>query len=300
MKFSLVFENSGDSLPFESVNCEVLSFYIEQLNQRGLNKFSAKNQNLGKTILSKIEQFKTCIIEVNKWLYDLTDMKIGVYDVEKYLDQDILNQIHADWVNSQSLIYDIQKKRKQFNFLGIAEQIHDKFPDAIQTPPLSTVIDRIGKAEIYRSLNEPHIHKLESSFDSIRYQVSDAWTMIANNPFPKNILTNNIANLSISFNHLGRTLYNKYTNFDMNLKYDDENSYDQLLGFITLSLALPQTIPLSAEYINWCKLHNKVPSGTQLNIGNIPNLYENLTKYRKIIFHNLLSNNTFSIQQIKG
>jgi hypothetical protein len=297
MKFSLVFENSGDSLPFESVNCEVLSFYVNQLNQQGLNKFSAKNQNLGKTILSKIEQFRTCIIEVNEWLYDLADMNIGVYDAEEYLDQDILNQIHADWVNSQSLIYNIQEKRKQFNFSGIAEQVHDRFPDDIQTPPLSTVIDRIGKSEIYRSLNEPHIHKLESSFDSIRYQVSNTWTIIADNLFSKNILTNNIANLSITFNHLGRTLYNKYTNFDINLKYDDENSYDQLLGFVTLSLVPPQTIPLSIEYVDWCKLHNKVPSGNYLNIGNIPNLYENLTKYRKIIFHNLLSNNTFSIQQ---
>jgi hypothetical protein len=300
MKFSLVFENSGDSLPFESVNSEVLIFYVNQLNQQGLNKFSVVNQNLGKTILGKIEQFRACIVEVNTWLYDLADMKIGVYEIEDYLNQDILNEIHADWVKSQSLIYNIQEKRKQFNFSGIAEQIYDKFPDDIQTLPLSTVIDRIGKIEIYRSLNDPHIHSLENSFNAIDYQVSDIWTIVADNPFPKNILTNDIANLSITFNNLGRTLHNKYTNFDMNLKYSDENSYDQLLGFVTLSLVPSQTIPLSMEYINWCKLHNKVPSGTQLNIGNIPNLYENLTKYRKIIFHNLLSNNTFSIQQIKG
>ena len=115
MKFSLVFDKSGDSLPFESVNCEVLNFYIEQLNQQGLNKFSAKNQNLGKIILDKIEQFRACIVEVNEWLYDLANIKIGVHEIEDYLNQDILNQIHADWVKSQSLIYNIQEKRKKFN-----------------------------------------------------------------------------------------------------------------------------------------------------------------------------------------
>ena len=124
------------------------------------------------------------------------------------------------------------------------------------------MLDRIGKAKIYRSLIVPHIHALETSFNIINYQdlnqISDIWTIIADNPFPKNILTNNTANLSLTFNHPGRTLYNKYTNFDVNLKYNDENSYNQLLGFVTLSLAPPQTIPLSVEYINWCNSQEKL------------------------------------------
>jgi hypothetical protein len=104
-------------------------------------------------------------------------------------------------------------------------------------------------------------------------------------------------NLKLSFNHLGRTLYDKFINFDVNLEHNDENSFNELLGFVTISLTPTQTIPLSLEYVNWCKQHNRTPIGNYLNIGNIPNISENLTKYRIIIFRNLLKNNKFSINK---
>ena len=195
------------------------------------------------------------------------------------------------------MIYDIQKRRRETNFSDLSEKIHDMFPDDIQTPPLGVVISKLGFGELYSSLNEPHIHRLELMFKKIEFAVSDAWTKIADNPFDKTLLTNNHANLSISFNHLGRTLYNKFVFFDNDLEFDDENSFNELLGYVTLSLQPSQTIPLSAEYVDWCKKHNKQPSGDNLNIGNIPDLYDNLTKYRIIVFRNLLSNNKFSIQR---
>jgi hypothetical protein len=300
MNYILVFDNTGDEIPFESVNQEVLEFYIEQLNKQNLNKFSPKNQLLGKIILSQVNTLKLTVEKVNQWLYDLADIKFDLHDSESYLDQNILNKLHADWAIAQTLPYDIQKKRKQFNFSGIAEQIHDMFPDDIQTPPLGVVLEKIDYSKIYYSLNSLHIHRLEETFNDIGFQVSNIWTNVADNPFSKTILTNDIANLRISFNHLGRTLYNKFENFDMNLEYNDENSYNELLGFVSLNLQPAQTIPMSKEYTNWCKRHNREPVGEFLNIGNIPNLYENLTKYRKIIFKNLLDNNTFSIHKTQG
>jgi hypothetical protein len=300
MSYVLVFENTGDEIPFDPVNQEVLDYYIEQLNQQNLNKFSSENSHLGQIILSRINSLRTCIQLVNEWLYTLADTKFKVLDIEAYLDQNILNEIHADWVKSQSMVYNIQEKRKQFNFSGVVEQIHDMFPDDIQTPSLGVVLKKLGKAEIYNSLNTPHIHGIEASFNAIRYRVSNTWTIVADNPFLKSILTNDQANLSLSFNHLGRTLYNKFINFDNDLSYNDENSYDELLGFVTLNLQPSQTIPLSKEYVNWCKRNGREPIGDFLNIGNIPNLYENLTKYRKIVFNNLLSNNKFSIHKTQG
>lgn len=299
MNYILVFDNTGDVIPFESVNQEVLEFYIEQLNHQGLNKFSTQTHLLGKVILSRINALKLTVEKINEWVYDLADIKFDSYDHQGYLDQNVLNKIHADWVRTQSMHYDIQKKRKQFEFSGVAEQIHDMFPDDIPTPPLSVVIEKIGEWKSYSSLNL-HVHEVERSFNNIGFQVSNTWTSIANNPFSKNILTNDIANLRISFKHLGRTLYNKFENFDMNLDCDDENSYDQLLGFVTLNLQPAQTIPMSREYARWCKVHNREPIGEFLNIGNIPNLYENLTKYRTIIFKNLLDNNKFSIHKTQG
>jgi hypothetical protein len=294
MKFSLVFNNSGDVIPFDPVNQEVLDFYIDQLTHQNLNNFSPVNQNLGKSILQQVNAIKLSIQQVNEWLFDLTDTQFEVYDSEGYLDQRVLNHIHSQWVQIQSMPYDIQKKRKQYNFTGIAEQIHDMFPDDIQMPAVGVVIDRIGKKNIFDSLNASHVHKIETLF-KIKYQVSNSWTKIADNHFPKKILNNNISNLSISFNHLGRTLYNKFVNFDHALEHDDENSYNELLGYVTLNLQPSETIGYSNEYLTWCKSHNKEPIGDFLNIGNVPDLYENLTKYRIIIFKNLLAGNSFSI-----
>jgi len=297
MSYGLVFDNTGDVIPFDPVNQDLLDFYIDQLNQQTLNKFSSTNPYLGQTIHNQLESFKSCIQQINEWIYDLADIKFEVHDVENYLDQSVLNQVHAEWAKSHSIVYDIQKKRKQFNFSGLAESIHDMFPDDIQTPLLGVVLAKIGKLNSYNQLNVPHVHNLEESFKKIRYQTGTGWTVIADNIFPRTWATNDIANLSLSFNHLGRTLYNKFVYFDQRLEYDDENSYDELLGFVTLSLQPSQTINYSAEYLSWCNTHNKEPIGDFLNIGNIPNLYENLTKYRKIVFKNLLANNRFAIHK---
>jgi hypothetical protein len=294
MSYLLVYNNSGDVIPFDPVNQEVLDFYIDQLTHQNLNNFSPVNRYLGKLILHHVDAIKLSIQQVNEWLFDLADTSFEVYDSEGYLDQRVLNHIHSQWVQIQSMTYDIQKKRKQFNYTGIAEQIHDMFPDDIQHPPMIVVIDKIGKKKTFDSLNVPHVHTIEKMFD-IKYQVSNTWTKIADNHFPKKILNNNLANLSISFNHLGRTLYNKFVNFDHALECNDENSFNELLGYVTLNLQPSETIAYSDEYLAWCKSHNKEPIGDFLNIGNIPNLYENLTKYRIIIFRNLLAGNSFSI-----
>ena len=299
MKFSLVFENSGDCIPFDPVNQELLEFYIEKLNQQSLNRFFSENPYYGQKILDSINKLDSNILEVNNWLNKFTDIQFDSYTTEEYLCQHVLNKIHADWVASHLLSYDIQEKRKQYNFSGLVENIHEKFPDDIPAPLLISVLSSLELKDIYNSLNH-NVHTLESLFNAVQYTVSDSFTVVSNNHFPKSFITNDLANLRLSFNHLGRSLYHKFVGFDLDLQYDDENSYDELLGYLTLRLLPSETVPLSSEYINWCKYHNKTPSGMFLNIGNIPNLYENLTKYRIIIFRNLLNNYGFSIHKTKG
>jgi hypothetical protein len=107
-------------------------------------------------------------------------------------------------------------------------------------------------------------------------------------------------NFRISFNHLGRSLYEKYQNFDTDLACDDENTFDQLLGFVDLSLIRPRSHSFSEEYILWCKQHNKVPSGGFLNIGNLVDFENRLTDYRVVIYRNIKSSNSFRINLNKG
>jgi hypothetical protein len=299
MKFSLVFENSGDFISFNPVNQELLEFYIDRLNQQSLNRFFSEDSCYGQKILDSINKLDSNILEINNWLNKFTDIKFDSHTTEEYLCQHVLNKIHADWATSHSLSYDILEKRKQYNFSGLVENIHEKFPDDIPTPSLSTVLSKLELNDIYDSINFS-VHKLERLFNGIQYTVSDSWTIVSNNHFPKSFITNDLANLQLSFNHLGRTLYDKFVSFDLDLKCNDENSYNELLGYVTLNLLPSQTVPLSLEYVDWCKYHNKTPCGMFLNIGNIPNLYENLTKYRIIIFRNLLNNHGFSIHKTKG
>jgi len=288
MTFKLVFENSGDELVFDPVNVEVVEYYIEHLNKDNFNSFVAQN-HFAKKIKDKIEDLHNSIVNANEFLEPLTGSNLETYNELEYLNQNNLNKIHANWVNSHSLEYNIRKYRtsKILKVRELADRLHHMYPDEINTIDLGAALDKLGFHDQYSKINL-NLHDLEQSFN-IRFS-TQGWYSIAN-PFSKTILNNNLCNLRISFHHLGRTLYNKYINFDTNLDYSDENSYDQLLGFISIHLYKPQTIELSKEYKEWCKNRNVVPTGDFLNIGNLQNIDSRLTEYRQLIYKNLLNGN---------
>jgi hypothetical protein len=297
MKFQITFENSGDSVDFVSVNDEVLEYYVYQLNQQNKNSFSIRNKAWANSITQRINQLHLTLSDVNSWIQELTDWQYDVFDFDDYLDQHNLNKLHADWVNSQGQLYDIDAKRKQSNFSGTAELIHDMFPDSERMVVLGNLLSKLNRNQQYGQINL-ETHALEESFSRLRFEMSDGSQQQFPNVVDKSILTNNIANISLSFNHLGRTLYNKFICFDLDLEHDDENSYNELLGFVNVNLVPSQTIPLSKEYQAWCQSHGRVPIGDNLNLGNIPDLQDRLTHYRRLIFKNLKNNNNFFIHII--
>jgi hypothetical protein len=294
MKFQIAFENSGDTIDFVSVNAEVLDYYVDQLNRCNQNSFSIRTKTYPDIVSQRIKQLHQTLNGVNTWIEELTGWCYNVFELEQYLDQHNLNKLHADWVRSQGQIYDIDAKRKQSNFSGTAELIHDMFPDSERMVVLGNLLSKLNRTQQYDDINH-NIHALEQSFDQIRFVVADGSWQQFPNVVDKSILTNNIANFSLTFYHLGRTLYNKFIHFDLDLDHDDENSYNELLGFVTVSLVPSQTIPLSKEYQAWCQSHGRVPIGDNLNLGNIPDLPNRLTHYRQLIYKNLKSNNNFSI-----
>jgi hypothetical protein len=300
MNFSLVFDSSGDVIPLQTISdktADVLCYYVACLNEQNLNKFTLLTA--GNKIDQAIKKLHSTIGICNEFIYELLDQHIPTYSIENYLDQQVLNKLHADWVNSQTIQYNIIEKRKKYSNSVQAELIHTMFPDEIPTPPLGDVLEKLGVKNTYSQLNSD-IHGVELSCSQVKFCVAEQAWVEFKNPFGSEILTNDIGNFSLSFNHLGRTLYNKFLYFDHNLEFNDENSFNQLLGFVEIKLQPVQHIPLSKEYVDWCQKHNKVPSGDYLNIGNIPDLADRLTDYRKIIYQNTLQSNTFSIQLNKG
>jgi hypothetical protein len=277
-----------------STNPGLVEYYVDQLNQRKTNSFCVQNNTWADSVTQDINHLHSVLEQVNNWIEELTNWRYDVFELEGYLNQKNLNKLHATWVRSQNQMYDIDAKRQQNNFTGIVEHIHDLFPDNERFVMLGNLLTKLNRSQQYDQINHA-VHKLESKFNQINFEISNGSWQEFSNIFDRYILTNSIANFNLTFNHLGRTLYDKFHTFDLNLEHDDENSFDQLLGFVDLKLLPAQTIPLSQEYQQWCRTMNQVVCGNNLTLGNIPDLHERLTEYRQLIYKNLKSNNNFLI-----
>ena len=297
MRIKLVFERSGDELEFVPVNHEVVEYYLDHLDKNNLNNFVADDSTYN-GISRSINELQKSIRVSNEFIQKLTGNKFDEYSELECLDQYVLNKSHSYWVNIQTTNYSIQEYRSNGNRSKnneIDEKLHHGLPDEISVIPLLQCLDILELSQTYCQINE-NVHILEESFNSIKFSNNSYFSI--SNPFSKFLLSNDICNLRIAFNHRGRTLYNKFLTFDDKLEHLDENSYDQLLGFVSLHLCRPQTINLSSEYINWCKERNVVPSGNFLNIGNLVDIQNRLTEYRQVVYRNLKSNNKFKL--LKG
>ena len=295
MNFQIAFDQTGDTIPFVSLNDQLLEYYVDHLTIQNLNNFELFSPLSAADIAQKISVLDDSIKKNNKWMEILLDQTVDVVSDQQYLDQNRLNRYHADWVNSQFITYDIDAKRDQYNYSGLAEKIHDLFPDDIRYPEISTVLENLNYRNMFDNINFS-IHDIENFFKIIKYKVTDQKWISMKNPFLHQGLSHHTANFRLSFHHQGRTLYDKFLSRDTDLRYNDENTYNELLGFVDLSLQTPESIEMSSEYIAWCKSQNRIPLGQHLNLGNIPDLDKHLTDYRVVIYRNSVKNNSFSIQ----
>jgi hypothetical protein len=295
MNFCIVFENSGDSIPFTPINLDTLEYFLDNINRQNINSFSLPNKIAN--IKATADKLHSTLLHTNEWIIELIDTKFTTYNSEEYFDPNVLNKIHVDWAKWQQLDCDLKEKRKLKTTSRLIESVHSFFPDSTTLVEVSTIAKHLNLLDQYRSINTL-IHQIEFNFlQEIQCGLASGEWICFDNPYPKYQLTNNIANVKLAFNHLGRLLTDKYMNFDMDLEFDDENSFDELVATVSIHLIHPETIPFSKEYTEWCQRHNRTPIGKYLNIGNITDLVTKIKDYRLIIFRNSLKNNNFSIQQ---
>ena len=300
MKFSLVFDKSGDSLPFEVVaNHELFDFFVGQANQKQQNSFS-NNKALFNELDKKITHLHWAISKTNEVLYDLIGKSFDQHtDLEKYLDQNFLNKTHSDWVFSQYNNVDIDALRYSTNSnqAKLGNHLHELYPDEIRVVKTAPAMEKLGYIYPYEEVNLG-VHCLETAFNkqNLEFSADNKWDVF-DNPFIDSIISNNnVTNFTFGYTYVGRQYYNKFEFFDDNLTYSDHYNYEQLEFSFQLNLQKPQTIPYSQEAIAWANTHGVPLITDQLPVANIMKISENLFEYRKVLFRNSRDNNRASIK----
>lgn len=298
MRFCLAFENSGDVLPFESINTDLLIYYVDNLNELGINSFFIQ-EPFASNVSNYVENLDALIKKFNTLpIKQIIDTDLQQRECIGYIDQAFLGQLHADWVKFQKHSYCIAEQRIKYNYSDIVEKIHNMYPDDIPVARVGSILQKLDLKKEFDKINIL-IHDIEGSFKFIRAEADTPEWIEIPNIFDKSMTNNHIANLSIDFNHLGRTLYNKFQNFDLNFDYNDENTYDQLLKNVSLKFRPPETINFSAEYVNCCQRSGRLPTGDFLNIGNLVDVTNKLTDYMQIVYKNAKAKNKFSFELTK-
>jgi hypothetical protein len=299
MKFSLVFENSGDALPFVvKYNHELFEFFVDQTNQQSQNAFSNHNV-LQREIDQKITHLHWAISKTKEVLYDLIGIHFSQHsNLENYLDQDFLNKIHCDWAQSQLHLVDIDKLRSSSTReqARLGNRLHDVYPDNIRYPRIAEALEKLGYLYPYEEVNLG-VHRLEALFNklNLEFKADKKW-QVFNNTFCESMITNNdIVNFSFGYTYVGRQYYNKFRFFDSNLRWPDHYNYESLEFAFQLNLQKPETIPFSKEAQAWADQQGIKLVAEQIPIANLENLEQNLFDYRKILYRNSRDNNRAKI-----
>lgn len=287
MNFYIIFQSSGDTIPLTTDKPDLLEYYIDFLESNYANRFSL----ISNRSVSNLAQLGQTLEKFNASIpgqllsFELPDDETG------FLDQTLINKLHFEWVQSNHVKFCIEDLKQKYP--DMLQPLFDQISDDIQTVIFSEICYKFNVQEIYSAINQ-RLHLVERMFNKMDFQAEfdDKWRWIeTKNIFPKNYTSNSIANLSLKYNHYGRSLYGKFRSFDLDLIHDDENTFNQLLGYVELSLEPPETIDYSPEYLQWCTKIGREPGGVKLNIGNIIDLDKNLLDYRKLLYKNLMINN---------
>jgi len=299
MKFSLIFDNSGDTLPFEAkYNHELFEFFVDKSNQQSQNSF-VNDGMLQREVDKKLAHLHWAITNTNEVLHDLIGITFDQQtNLENYLQQNFLNKTHCNWALSQQHTVDIDKLR--FSNVStqarLGKRLHDMYPDEIRFPKIAAVLEKLGYIYSYEEVNMG-VHRLEWSFDKANLEFkADAKWEVFENPFVDSMITNNdVVNFSFGYTYVGRQYYNKFRYFDTKLEFEDNYNYESLEFAFQLNLNRPETVPFSKEAQSWAEQQGIKLVSEQIPIGNLENLEQNLFDYRKILYRNSRDKNRAKI-----
>jgi hypothetical protein len=289
MKFNLVFETSGDCIPFEiKYNQDLFEYFLFQIESNNQNSFGV-DQHFAHNINDKIENVYKSIIQTQQVFQDLTNKTLPCRaDTISYLDQDYLNRVHCDWALSQVQTVNIDQLRSSSteSVKRVGDLLHAMYPDEVRIISVAEAMYKLGLIVPYEEINVG-IHRLEDSFALIEFKADNKWEVFENICIDNMITNNDKVNFSFGYTYVGRQYYNKFRFFDKALQYQDHYNYETLEFAFQISLQQPETIPFSKEALSWAKSKNIKLIAEQIPIGNIIDIDEKLFDYRKILYNNI-------------
>ena len=276
MKFSLVFENSNDCIPFVVINNDIiLEYFVSKADNNNCNSFS-DTQHTFVTVNKLLNELHNALSLTNSIMPSLCDNRFPENTkLLNYLDQQFLNKQHEQWVLSQKQIIDIDVLRfsqnKQLSEIGW--KLHAMLPDDIRKVHLAEAMQKLGFIFPYEEVNTT-VHRLEHFFSNDVEFKSDAKWKVFDNPFLDSMVSSNdVVNFSFGYTY----------------------NYETLEYAFQINLDRPQTIPYSKEFISWCDKSGVKPISCQIPIANIVDLEKNLTYYRTMLYKNSQSGNRAKI-----
>lgn len=299
MKFSLVFDHSGEEIVFDVVyNSDILEYFVDQSDKNNCNSFT-DGHNIANSVGNLLNELHNAVSLTNSVSYSLCGIKFTEHNNRlDYLDQRFLNRQHEQWVLSQNQKIDIDKLRfssdKETSRLGW--KLHDQYPDDVKKIRIAEAMQKLGYIFPYEEVNMT-VHRLEGYFSkNIEFRSEKKW-QVFENPFRSTMISNNdVVNFSFGYTYVGRQYYNKWQYYDTNLECTDHYNYETLEYAFQINFDRPQTVPYSKEFLEWCQMQGVPPISTQIPIANAVDLERNLKHYRTILYKNSLAGNRASIK----
>lgn len=294
MKFSLIFDRTGDEISFDVMyNHDLMEYFVERADQHQANSFTDAGE-ISRSVAGYLDDIHHALTLTNSVVGDLCGMRFEEkHDRRDYLDQQFLNRQHEQWVLSQSHEIDVDTLRfsanQQTSKLGW--RLHEQYPDHIRRIKLAEAMIKLGYIHPYEELNMT-VHRLETFFARPIEFKSDIKWQVFENPYKATMIScNDRVNFAFGYTFVGRQYYDRWQYFDSQLQFKDHYNYETLEYAFQINLDRPQTIPYSREFLAWCQKHQVPAITTQIPIANAVDLERNLKHYRVMLYENSLQGN---------
>ncbi len=241
-----------DAIDLVVIDHRVYDYFKEQLNINSLNQYSVSH--LGYATLS--QELQESFGKLKNLFRE--KLRSSIFDFKfDPSNQFDLNHLHRSWVIA-----------------------HQQYP----------TVNKLFEPGFLSRINKL-IHYIEELTTPFEISTADPYFTMPN-IFGTQVLRYGTFNVTVSFNNLGRSSYNKWINGDQ-VHDTDTNNFNEFYTTLRINTnpSIEQTAP--SEYVDWCKRNQMPCVGGIMPLANLDKLEENLLQYRQLFYHNALIENNF-------